>query len=122
MSHQCSVLTGCCAKLSMEPGALQWAQALAEEVEAVRWHILRITEMDANDIPARDAQVVLKLFWSELWQKVTDFGSRIACPGHREFLRYGYLQSRAATVYSGTAEIQRNTIARRLLSGPGRRN
>ena len=121
MSHQCSVLTACCARHSSEHGALQWAHALAEEVEVARWHILRTTEMEANDVPARDAQVVLKLFWSELWQKVTDFGSRIACPKHREFWRYDYLFSRAATVYSGTAEIQRNTIARRLLSGPAMR-
>lgn len=115
MSHQASVLTGCCARHARYPGALAAAEAVADEVNVVRWHIMRITELEANGLPSRDTQLVLKLFWSELWQKLTDLGSRLGCEAHREFWRYSYLVSRAATVYSGTAEIQRNTIARRLL-------
>jgi alkylation response protein AidB-like acyl-CoA dehydrogenase len=117
MSRECSVLTGCCAKHSCEPGALRQAECITDQVDAVRWHIIRQTEMEACDDFALPAQVILKVFWSELWQQLSDFGSRISCNEHREFWRYSYLQSRAATVYSGTAEIQRNSIARRLLSG-----
>ena len=41
-------------------------------------------------------------------------------PQSREW-RAGYLFSRAATIYGGTSEIQRNVIARRLLDlGPER--
>ena len=44
--------------------------------------------------------------------------SATCCPGHRarrDPWRSEYLYSRAATIYGGTAEIQRNIIARRLL-------
>lgn len=116
MCRECEVLLQCCALHSPDPGVASSARTLADQVELVRWHILRVTEMEANDLDATEARMVMKLFWSELWQAITDFGSRISCSHHRAFWRYQYLQSRAATIYGGTSEIQRSTIGRRALA------
>lgn len=62
----------------------------------------------------------VKLYWSELLQAVTEFGLDVVGEGGdgvRGFER-DYLGTRAATIYSGTSEIQRNVIGDRLLGLP----
>ncbi|QEC47057.1 hypothetical protein FSW04_05285 [Baekduia soli] len=62
----------------------------------------------------------LKLLWSELLQDVTAFGLDVVgagCAGHRDWA-HDYLAARAATIYSGTSEIQRNVIGERILGLP----
>jgi len=71
----------------------------------------------------------MKLFWSELDQRVKDtaawiLGERGLVPkGDPLAVEGGYwayelLWSRAATIYAGTSEIQRNIIAQRVLGLP----
>jgi len=62
----------------------------------------------------------LKLYWSELWQAIAELGLDVSGPRvHPDFdFAFDYLDSRAATIYSGTSEIQRNVIGERLLGLP----
>jgi len=72
---------------------------------------------------------ILKLFWSELDQRVKDAAAEILGPaglvpeGDPRAVEGGYwayelLWSRAATIYAGTSEMQRNIIAQRVLGLP----
>jgi alkylation response protein AidB-like acyl-CoA dehydrogenase len=62
----------------------------------------------------------MKLYWSELVQAVTELGLDVAVSGGGETREwaYDYLSNRAATIYSGTSEIQRNVIGDRILGLP----
>lgn len=122
MRRESDVLRECCASRSDLPGATATAEALGDRVEIIRWHIMRSIELEASGVSARSVQVTLKLYWSELWQELVDFGARVSCNHHRDFWRYQHMQARAATIYGGTSEIQRNTIARLLLQKGGRVN
>ncbi len=115
MCRECDLLQSCCVARSHGPGAAERAQSFNDRVELIRWHIMRMIELEENDRAARPAQLVLKLYWTELWQELTQFGAEISCARHRSFWRYQYLQARASTIYGGTSEIQRNTIARYAL-------
>jgi alkylation response protein AidB-like acyl-CoA dehydrogenase len=62
----------------------------------------------------------VKLYWSELWQAVAEFGFDVVGEGGagaRDFA-HDFLSSRGATIYSGTSEIQRNVIGDRILGLP----
>ena len=71
---------------------------------------------------------VTKLAWSELERDLYETGMRLlgphaeavdAAPVHDpEGFRTRYWYARAATIYAGTSEIQRNIIARRVLALP----
>ena len=72
---------------------------------------------------------VLKLYGSELAQRLQDFAVTVQGPyaqlwwGDERVVRggawqYGWLMARAMTIASGTSEVQRNIIAQRLLGLP----
>jgi alkylation response protein AidB-like acyl-CoA dehydrogenase len=74
-----------------------------------------------NEINGRDGAAlasILKVTWSELWQRIAALGVAANCTRHRDLWRHEYLSSRAATIYSGSSEIQRNIIAERILGLP----
>jgi alkylation response protein AidB-like acyl-CoA dehydrogenase len=71
----------------------------------------------------------LKLLWSETDMRMKDLGIELEGPygavdrgdpravdGGR--WQYEYLWSRAASIYAGTSEVQRNIIAQRVLGLP----
>lgn len=71
----------------------------------------------------------LKLLWSELEQRIFDLATELLGPygGLDEraaqaydagVWQYGLLWSRAATIYAGTSEVQRNIISQRVLGLP----
>lgn len=113
--REVDVLRTCCAPRCPDRGATSFADALDARVEIVRWHILKVSELAARDEPATRERLVFKLYWSELAQQLATFGERVSCPRHRDFWRYRGLRARAATIYGGTSEIQRDTIARRAV-------
>lgn len=115
MRRECEVVSSCCGPAEGSASVAQAIRAFCNEVELVRWHVLRATELEAGRTGSDPATMVLKVWWSELWQRITDLGFRLECPDHRAYWQYQYLQSRAATIYAGTSEIQRNAIARRVL-------
>jgi alkylation response protein AidB-like acyl-CoA dehydrogenase len=72
---------------------------------------------------------LLKIFWSELEQRLKDTAIEILGPvgllprGEARavddgFWFYELLWSRSGTIYAGTSEVQRNIIAQRVLGLP----
>ncbi len=85
-----------------------------------------ITRIARGDDIGVDASV-MKLQWSELERKMFEdgvdlLGSRAASldgPGtEAEEFWHNYWYARAATIYAGTSEIQRNIISERVLGLP----
>ena len=96
--------------------------------------ILRMTsyrnasEIERTGIPGPEGST-LKLLWSELDQRVKAFALDLLGPAglvpegdplavDDGYWAYELLWSRAATIYAGTSEIQRNIIAQRVLGLP----
>ncbi len=87
-------------------------------LDLVWWHVVRCVEETALGREARAAESVLKLYWSELWQKIAHFGLDLRCEEHQDYWHEVYLWSRSATIWAGTSEIQRNIISERVLGMP----
>ncbi len=102
----------------------------AEEIEAYRYLTLRtLSEISQGRTPGPQAAMG-KLWWSEMQVLIHEFG--LAMLGERAELRdtdassplvQRYWLGRAAQIYAGSNEIQRNIIAERVLGLPkgGRR-
>jgi alkylation response protein AidB-like acyl-CoA dehydrogenase len=99
------------------------------EVKALRVSAYRnLATVEQTGLPGPQGST-LKLGWSELDQRIKDLAGRILGPaglllpgdplaadaGH---WAYEQLWSRAATIYAGTSEVQRNIIAERVLGLP----
>lgn len=113
MSRECGILRDCCAA----DAELKEVAALTVQTELVRWYVLRLAELRAAGVATRRGETsVLKLYWSELWLRLTKTGMGLSCPVHAEYWWYQYLQALSATIHGGTSEIQKNTIARQLMS------
>jgi alkylation response protein AidB-like acyl-CoA dehydrogenase len=108
------LLLGCCAA---ESEAARLAD-LDTRVELVRWQVGKAVARRDDERDFLRATSVLKVTWSELWQDIAAVAARTACPRHRAHWRHQYLESRSATIYSGTSEIQRNIISERILGLP----
>jgi alkylation response protein AidB-like acyl-CoA dehydrogenase len=107
-------------------------QRLARHAAEVR--ILRTTAWRNASLLERTGQPgpegsTLKLFWSELDQRIKDTAIEILGPAglvpegdplavDGGLWCHELLWSRAATIYAGTSEIQRNIIAQRVLGLP----
>jgi len=104
------------------------AQAFIE-VELTKLHNWRtLTGLLRHGKPGPESSLV-KLFWSEMSQRLHDTAMDILGPkaqlikGDRRVAANGrwqrsYLYYRAATIFAGTSEIQRNIIAQRVLGLP----
>ena len=113
-------------------GDLLVRQRLAQfwiEVEILRVTAYRnVSVMLRDGIPGPQGSI-LKLFWSELDQRMKDTAIEILGPAgllqkaspraiDDGFWARELLWSRAATIYAGTSEVQRNIIAQRVLGLP----
>jgi alkylation response protein AidB-like acyl-CoA dehydrogenase len=98
------------------------------DVEIMKLHSYKILSELEQQRPPTDASV-LKLFGSELTQRLHDYGLALQGPyaqlsdGGPRVLddgvwQYQWLLARSSTIASGTSEVQRNIIAQRLLGLP----
>jgi alkylation response protein AidB-like acyl-CoA dehydrogenase len=106
----------------------QLAQAFIE-VEMTKLHNWRtLTQLRRHGKPGPESSLV-KLFWSEMSQRLHDTAMQIlgvdgqCWPGEPRAIANGrwlrsYLYYRAATIFAGTSEVQRNIIAQRVLGLP----
>ena len=98
----------------------------AEIVRLLAWK--QVTETMRRGQPGPEGSY-LKLVWSETDQRMKELAIELEGP-HAVLARgaeraldagrweYEYLWSRAATIYAGTSEVQRNVIAQRVLGLP----
>jgi alkylation response protein AidB-like acyl-CoA dehydrogenase len=95
------------------------------EVEIMRYNALRAISPRLKGEPPGPESSTDKLYWSEWYRRATEDALEILGPAgldNRQWITE-YLGARAATIYTGTSEIQRNIIAERVLGLPrGGRN
>lgn len=92
--------------------------ALQQRVNLVRWQIMRSIEQAAAGRDASPSSSIMKLTWSELLQDIVRVGFLTNCVEHLARWRFLVLAYRSESIASGTAEIQRNIIAQRVLGLP----
>ena len=104
---------------------------LVVENEVMRANGLRtLANMAAGNAPGPESSIE-KIFWSEYAKRQSDTALellgpqaqlRVSSPASRQDMDWAreYLWSRAGTIYSGSSEIQRNVIAKRVLQMPTR--
>ncbi len=103
----------------------QRAGALLAELRMHRLLNLKVASRVSNGREIGAEASMVKLFWSEMHQRIMDFASEIFAEEfvldtpEAERFRYLYFNIRAETIYAGTSEIQRNIISERML-GLGR--
>ncbi|MDQ2876179.1 MAG: acyl-CoA dehydrogenase family protein [Actinomycetota bacterium] len=104
---------------------LAWAYT---QVQLMKYSGLRtLAQLAAGKPPGPEASLV-KLFWSEYWRRVGEIA--VGIEGPESMLRPEggnyptdhwqdvFLAARAATIYAGSNEIQRNIIGERVLGLP----
>ena len=118
---------GVCA--AADPIVRQKVAQVAIEAALLRYTAYRtVTMIERTGIPGSEGSI-LKIFWSELEQRLKDAAIEILGPfgllPHGEprtvedgFWFYELLWSRSSTIYAGTSEVQRNIIAQRVLGLP----
>jgi alkylation response protein AidB-like acyl-CoA dehydrogenase len=123
------------ARIARRTGAAgdrRWRQRLAQsfiETEIVRLLVYKqVTEVMRRGQPGPEGSY-LKLVWSETDQRLKDLAIELHGPyaalarGAGPALdagrwEYEYLWARAASIYAGTSEVQRNVISQRVLGLP----
>ena len=103
------------------------AQA-AIEIEVAKLHNWRTLTRLARGAPLGPESSFIKLYWSEMSQRIHDtlmqvLGPRGLLDGGPRSVSNGrlvrsYLYYRAASIFAGTSEVQRNIIAQRVLGLP----
>ncbi|MDX2169250.1 MAG: acyl-CoA dehydrogenase family protein, partial [Deltaproteobacteria bacterium] len=106
----------------------QLAQAVIEVeiTKLANWRTL--TQLRRSGTPGPESSLV-KLFWSEMSQRLHDTAMQVLgvagqhWPGEPRAIANGrwlrsYLYYRAASIFAGTNEVQRNIIAQRVLGLP----
>jgi alkylation response protein AidB-like acyl-CoA dehydrogenase len=112
-----------------DPVIRQKIAGVATEVEIFKLHNWRtLTQVRRFGKPGPESSLV-KLFWSEMSQRLHDVAMEILGPrgqywsGESRAVWNGrwlrsYQYYRAATIFAGTSEVQRNIIAQRVLGLP----
>ena len=102
---------------------------LIVENEVLRANGMRTLANVAQNLPPGPESSIDKIFWSEFHQRMTDTAVELMgpqgllalrSPGARTDVHWmrEFLWARAGTIYSGSSEIQRNIIAKRVLQMP----
>ena len=106
------------ASLAGQPEHKLALERLDIRIEMIRWQTSKVIDLDEDSEEFNKATSILKLAWSELWQDISNLGITVAGPHDYKHWRSQYLETRAASIYSGSNEIQRNIIGDRVLGLP----
>jgi alkylation response protein AidB-like acyl-CoA dehydrogenase len=113
-------------RMAEDPIVLDRLGGLFARAESYRHHTLRtLSKLSRGESLGAEASMT-KLLWSELGRDIYDFHlelkgelAEIVGDGPRgDWWHSRYWFARAATIYAGTSEIQRNIIAERVLGLP----
>ncbi len=98
------------------------------ELELLRWTLYRNLTRQLRGEPAGPEGSIVKLYWSELYQRINELALDILGPASQIAdgalaeeggrWQHRFLKSRGDTIHSGTNQIQRNIIGERLLGLP----
>jgi acyl-CoA dehydrogenase len=98
----------------------------AAEVEASRLLAYRVLSEQLRGGDPSDVGSITKLYWSQAWVRFAEaalltvgesaFNSGLGTP--KEALLDNFLECRPGTIASGSSEIQRNIVAKRVLKLP----
>lgn len=110
-----------------DDGVAETVGRLVEEIEGYRYLSLRTLSQNVQGRPPGAQSYMGKLWWSQMQTRILDFG--LSQLGDRAVLadapddvvprlRARYWLSRAAHIYAGANEIQRDVIAERALGLP----
>ena len=98
------------------------------ELELLRWTLYRNLTRQLQGEPAGPEGSIVKLYWSELYQRINELALDILGPASQIAegalaeeggrWQFRFLKSRGDTIHSGTNQIQRNIIGERLLGLP----
>lgn len=114
-----------------DPSVRRRLAEFSMELDAMGATSLRaLTQFLRGQMPGPESSI-LKLYGSELYQKICDLAMEIMGPSGQIWREPGFekgdgtwpvcaVSSRAYTIFSGTSEIQRNIIAERVLGMPRR--
>lgn len=90
--------------------------------QVLRLSALRQLSLRALDRPAEGEGPIAKILWSTAEQRIAQVGLEVAgadaVTGSAPAARDRYLESRQASVYGGTVQIQRNLLAQRTMGLP----
>jgi alkylation response protein AidB-like acyl-CoA dehydrogenase len=117
------------APASTDPVIRQQLARHFTEVEIMKLNNWRTLTRLLRREPVGPEASVIKLFWSEMSQRMHDTAMELMGPHgllgggspravRRGRLQRSYLYYRAGTIFAGTSEIQRNIIAQRILGLP----
>ncbi len=91
------------------------------ELKIFRLHLYRtLTDLEQGRAPGASSSLI-KLFWSEMAQRLHETSLRMLGPDGLvgdNLRQRNYLYYRACTIFAGTSEIQRNTLAEKVLGLP----
>src|SRR5699024_3462247 len=104
--------------LGDDPAFTHQLERFEAGVELVRWQVMKSIDFDTSSEEYFRSTSVLKVLWSEHWQRMCELGLETATPETADHWRFQYLESRSASIYSGSSEIQRNIISERVLGLP----
>lgn len=112
-----------------DPRIRQRLAQIATEVHTLKLTVYRSVSQQMRSGRTGPEGSILKLLWSELEQQLMEVASEIS--GVYAMLdehapqaigagkwQYGLLWSRAASIYAGTSEVQRNILSQRVLGLP----
>jgi alkylation response protein AidB-like acyl-CoA dehydrogenase len=107
-----------CVNECSRHGLIAEVEVLEQDMGLLQWHIRRTLGSMATANGWQKSSSILRIWWSELWQRMAETGLSVHCPAHQDYWRLQYLQTMAWTIAGASAQLQRNVIAERVLGLP----
>lgn len=104
--------------LGASPEYKHQLDSLEARVELISWQVSKSLGLEDDATKSFEAASILKVYWSDLWKEIAELGLATTGQDLASYWQHQYLETRAASIYSGSNEIQRNIISERVLGMP----